>query len=776
MPEELTVAEFLKKYSKPYDSKDDTYNVQPFSKSFDDASKSSKIYNMHMYWTKQDPFVVKQFIEHYTQPGDIVLDAFAGTGMTGVAAMLSGRNAILTDISPACIHIARNYTIPIEPRVFETAYQKLLSKVEPEIKLLYKTECHKCKNKDALIANTILSDVFLCPKCGNEVLFAGDGRWEKMKKGEKVEALKCNRCKNEFSKSKGEFVRVEPIEIRVDCSRCKVKGETKAKPLSKKDWELHKNIEDMEVPYWYPKDVKFFGDEPKRNEKRGITHPYQMFSKRNLIALSMLWHYINEVGREEIKDKLKFAFTGLLFQVSLQSKWRLSGGTGIRTGTLYMPSMVNDLNVFDFLAGRIKDLLGGYKSFEDWLKVKESGKVTIALQSATDLSDIGDRTVDYAYYDPPYGANINYSELNLVWESWLSKKTDTKDEIIENKYQGKDRAKYEEMMYQAVAEVFRVLKPGRWLTIVYSYSDPSMYRTIQNIAHKAGFIDEGEILHVSSARKTHSQIQSDVTQQRYLVINFKKPKNGERKIIKESEDIEYSVIQVIQEFLTKHPGKTRDYIYDQVIKQLFTSVQIQGFDLDKILNSFFRKVGNEWYAPGTLIKREQSISQDLFAPPKSDNPEKEVVLKLQDFLEKYGRIPYSELREFYLRKVNIPLDAHRFDELVEENFVVEKGKVRLPSAEELERKQRLATSDNIRTVNKLLDGTLNQNLSDAQLCDLVEFCYENAQGDKDVLYKKAFKIYGSINKRNVEEQRYKKIKKIADICQIKSEYDGHKAV
>ncbi len=106
------LSEFIKKYGKPYDPENDDYDVPPFQENIDNASKSSAIYNMHMYWTKQDPYVVKRYIEHYTKPGDIVLDAFAGTGMTGVAAIMCGRHAILCEISPACASILREIIQP----------------------------------------------------------------------------------------------------------------------------------------------------------------------------------------------------------------------------------------------------------------------------------------------------------------------------------------------------------------------------------------------------------------------------------------------------------------------------------------------------------------------------------------------------------------------------------------------------------------------------------------------------------------------------------------
>ena len=781
-----SIAEFIKKYGKPYYPEMDDYDTGPFQKSFDDASKSSAIYNMHMYWTKQDPYVVKQFIEHYTKPGDIVLDAFCGTGMTGVAVMMCGRHAILTEISPACIHIARNYTTPMELHILERAYYRLREKVEPEIRPLYKTMCHNCKNPDAQIANTILSDVLRCPRCSAEVLYVGDVHWEKMKRGEKFRKILCQNCGYEFTKAKAQFVRVEPIEIRVNCPRCKVKGEKKAKPLNEEDWRRYIDIEGgkrfinklgnkvleeikeeeglekippKEPLYWYPKDVKFFGDEPRRNYKRGITHPYQMFSRRNLIALSILWHYVNEIEDEKVRDKMKLLFTSIIYRVNLQYKWNVSEKGGMRMGTLYIPAMIKDMNAFNTFEDKSRDLFRAVSEMKLF-------KNTLSCVSKCDArkNSLSHNSIDYCFYDPPYGANINYSELNLMWEAWLGQFTNVSEEVIENEYQGKGREDYEQMMLDSLKEAYRVLKPGRWLTMVYSYADPSMYRTIQNVAHKAGFMDEGEVLHVNSTMKTKSQMDSDRTQQRFLVINFKRPKSGERKVIEETEDIEYDVIRLIQDFLTKHPGKTRDYIYDQVIKQLFTTVQIQKFDLDEILKNFFHKVGDEWYAPGTLLTRKEKSGQqiDLFEKPPPEHPEKEVILQLQEFLKKYKRVPYSELREFYLRKIDISLERN-FDDLIKENFKVEEGKVRLPTPMEQERMQNISVQYQIRVIRRFLDGKLDRIPQAEELSNWVEFCYQNE------FYKEGAQIYNMLEEDKVEPDRYRNLKKIAEVCRIKSE-------
>lgn len=808
MEKEISFEEFIKKYGKPYDPDTDDYDVQPFQENIDNASKSSKIYNMHMYWTKQDPYVVKRYIEHYTKPGDIVLDSFAGTGMTGVAAMMCGRNAILCDISPACIHIARNYTTPIDPHVLQKAFNELYLKIEPEITPLYRTTCHNCGNTNTQIANTILSDVFICPRCGNEILFAGGGRWEKMKKGEKFKKIKCDNCNHEFTKAKAGFLRYEPVEIRVKCDKCRTKGEKKAKPLTEEDWELyiqihggptkvihegddiwsgykfvpvdsfvdelgnkiyHKMLKNsgkdfippQEPSYWYPDKIKFFGDEPRRNLKRGITHPYQMFSRRNLIALSILWHYINEIKEKRINEKFRLLFTSITYRVNLQYKWNLSEKGGMRMGTLYIPSLIKDMNAIRTFNYKSKDLFNVSQEIE----ILKKAKILILEMDARDLSQMPGNSIDYAYFDPPYGANINYSELNIMWESWLGEYTKVEKEIIENKFQKKDRNSYEKMMGNAMKEAYSVLKPGRLLTMVYSYTDPSMYETIQNICHNAGFIDEGDVLHVNSTMKTKAQLDSNKTQQRYLVINFKKPKSKtNNNIIKKSDNIELDVIRVVQEFLTKNPGKTRDYIYDQVIKQLFPSVKIEKFDLDKILKIFFRKVGNEWYAPGTLLERRKivEIQTDFLETQKqiTEHPEKEVVLQLQEFLNKFGKTPYNEIREFYLRKINIPLERD-FDEIVKENFIIEEGKVRLPNFDEQERMQNVVTQYKIAQIRRFLDGSIKNFPSQTKICDWIEFCYNNN------FFKEGWYLFNTVNKEELSEDLYKETKKIAEICNLK---------
>ncbi|WP_062288306.1 DNA methyltransferase [Nostoc piscinale] len=100
---------------------------EPFSKDIT-AGKNSYVYDAHTYHTKVPPQGIKPLIEHYTNPGDVVLDPFCGSGMTGVAATELGRKALLSDLSPAAAFIAYNINTPIDPGRYLNAVNTLLNR------------------------------------------------------------------------------------------------------------------------------------------------------------------------------------------------------------------------------------------------------------------------------------------------------------------------------------------------------------------------------------------------------------------------------------------------------------------------------------------------------------------------------------------------------------------------------------------------------------------------------------------------------------------------
>ena len=71
------------------DDPDEPYRRKPFAVDVSEG-KTHPVYRAHGYHTKVPHLAIVPSILHYTEPGDLVLDGFAGTGMTGVAAQWCG--------------------------------------------------------------------------------------------------------------------------------------------------------------------------------------------------------------------------------------------------------------------------------------------------------------------------------------------------------------------------------------------------------------------------------------------------------------------------------------------------------------------------------------------------------------------------------------------------------------------------------------------------------------------------------------------------------------
>lgn len=140
--------------------------------------KSEPIYNAHSYHTKVPPKAISQYLSHYTEQGDIVLDGFSGSGMTGVACknfhgdlgMIEHRNVILNDLSPAATNLTYNNTAPINLPKFEVAAREILQKAKEKFGWMFTTRDSQNGN-DVNVEYYVWSEISSCESCSSRLNF-----------------------------------------------------------------------------------------------------------------------------------------------------------------------------------------------------------------------------------------------------------------------------------------------------------------------------------------------------------------------------------------------------------------------------------------------------------------------------------------------------------------------------------------------------------------------------------------------------------------------------
>jgi 16S rRNA G966 N2-methylase RsmD len=460
---------FVEEHATPYDPDTDTYNVAAFNQPIT-TTKATAIYNMHTYWSKKPHDAIRQYVRHYTQPGDIVLDPFCGSGGTALAALMEGRKAVAIDRSPAATFITKNYCTPVDPHALQAAFEELKRKVQPEMDWLYETRCDRCGGK-AATGYTVYSQVFQCPCCLARVpLFDCVGVEGRTAAGKPKTVLVCPHCHPKHIEAidtdSGNRFGAIPVYVTYKCKMgCRPKrGERRHNDTDKKkgtffeQYDLGKvrEIEAAPIPHWFPTDRMM--NSPMGQERwgllwrpylTGITEVKDLYTKRNLWALGALKAGIEEVAEGNVRDALLFGLTGIVLNSSKMYKER-ENGRGISNGTYYIPPISREMVVTNGFYYKVEQqLLPAYHE----LQFLEPPFLTISTQSATNLSNIPSNSVDYIFTDPPYSWKVQYGEANFVWESWLRFSTQWHgEEIIINETRGKTEQDWANLMRYAMSE------------------------------------------------------------------------------------------------------------------------------------------------------------------------------------------------------------------------------------------------------------------------------------------------------------------------------------
>lgn len=713
-----------------YDADNDDYQVDPSLGSIT-ASKRTPIYGLHSYDSKKPHTAVEQYIEHFTEPGDLVLDSFVGSGTTAISALLRGRKCVAIDASPLSTFVTASSCTPVSSSELQTAAERVVARAIAATDSLYETQCANCQEAGGIKA-TVYSQTYQCPRCVQTVnlydaIKASNSAEES---GEDFRAI-CPRCveSGHIEKLSNRLPRLGyvPVRIEYECQGCdndavREHDDTVESELTifLEDVAKLEELGSVPVADWHPTRRMLWNDEdegrwgvlwrPYHGEIRRVD---QFFTDRNLKSLSALLAEI-ETEVEPLRSVLRFIFSGFVLSQSKLQRYH-PGSTFpnmVAPGLLYVPPMVKEYNTFDWYLGKVR---GTLKAFDQLSDVNPEDLI-VSTQSAMSLDNVPSDSIDYVFTDPPYSGRIQYGELNFIQEAWLGfEKNWSDEEIIVSKHREIDESEWSEMLHRSMEEVFRVLKPGRWMTLCFHDSSEGTWELVQDILREVGFVAEAgdEAVFIDAKQKSLKQITSDKITKRDLVINVRKPRAGESVFLPvsipagaDSELFSDLGKTVIHEFLTRYPGSAKDRIYDHLVSRMVKRGEMQAHNFDELLGSIAEEVKepvkknlfenkdpdlfrshevSRWYL------KETADAIDAAEQDKEDQAafriEKFMVVQLEQQPEKQG-IHYSELFEQVVLIASKDRPRRLFENWLPEYFFKTSDGTWRPPSDEAERQQK----------------------------------------------------------------------------------------
>ena len=478
------------------------------------STRRGSLFAAFSYPTKISPEAVALYIAAHTRPGDTVFDGFAGSGTTGLAALLcqdppidlrreasrrripvewGPRNAILYEISAMGAFVAQTLNHPPAPSTFRRVAKQILLDVETEFGWLYAAE--DSQGNEGCIRHVVWNDVLRCPNCAFETPL-----WDACVSlaPARIDArFQCPSCNAERPVGGVERV-MEPVfdesthsvaEQRLR-SMARVYGVTGTARWSRQpmrsDFELLDKLNSVPIPACVPNLRVPWGDLYRGGYHRGISHVRHFYTRRNLLAFGHLWERANAV-EGPLRDAIRFwllsynaSHATIMTRVVAKSGQKELVVTSAQPGVLYVSGLPVEKNLFRGLARKLTTIAAAFASIHG-----RTANVAVHQKSSCSV-DLPDGSVDYVFTDPPFGANIPYSELSLLNEAWLGRLTDSTEEAIINRSQSKTVDGYRRLLTRAFGEVKRILKPEGRATLVFHSASADVWNALRSAYTEAG--------------------------------------------------------------------------------------------------------------------------------------------------------------------------------------------------------------------------------------------------------------------------------------------------
>ena len=430
-------------------------------------------YQIHKYWGKKPGNVVGAYVERFSEPGALVLDLFAGSGVVLAESLIAGRRGVAIDLNPIASLITRVTVEGADPAAFAA-------------------EASRIQGRGIALRRELYGEV--CARCGGD--------------GEVVSTA---------------FEGDNPRRITLDCVAC---GTVTQAPREG-DRRIGSEARGLPEAGAYPDGDIFAGWEMRKLARRGLRRWSELFTPRNLVAVAFLRREIEGASDARIRRALLVSFSAHLAQATrmIGDPSSRGGGPSWKLNCYWLPKTWLELNPFRYFENRIKRTTQGLVDMARKLSrpMREGEDYRIVTGSSERLGEIvAAGSVGYVFTDPPYGGEgIQYGELSMLWNLWCGAPIELAREVAFNPVQGKSEASYARRLTECMAAAHAALAPGGYATVTFANKDPGVWRALLLACKTAGFELRGSVpMKPSAPNLTH--ILSEAAPKADLILSFRK--------------------------------------------------------------------------------------------------------------------------------------------------------------------------------------------------------------------------------------------------------------
>ena len=528
----------------------------------------SSIYKIHKYFARRPHNQFRAVIEHYVPIDGIVLDCFAGGGVTLIEGLTSNRRVVSIDINPVACLVQRGQVLEVSAEKINSITSQLSQLVKEQLGHWYLTECRHCSEQTnyrwierAYVVN--------CPHCHEETMLDENSKVINSSGKPKNGYYICNHCQSNFESVSAIRNYSRILNVRYKCNTCTI--EETAPPS---DFDLGIDIQTKEeeahtierLGLFVPQDkIPLEWDRQSEDalSRKGFVNFSDLFTIRNRTFIAFMLRNLR-IAESELSQN---EYLGSLTQISAliryvnsmtfsTSSWMDGRPVAWAKHAYWTPNQFIEVNPFEYLSHRqlatSKWEIDRSSRFANKRGSSLPSDVTngsadyaIVCQDSRKI-DLPNSSIDAVITDPPFGGNVQYGELTHFWQVWLRDANpyekqlfNLQSEILmhrKKKQNGKTAKDYELGLQDVFKECFRVLKNNGVLCFTFNNKRSDAWFAVMKAAFDAGFMLEDSGIHYHEeiiAYRDTAHLRYDGELQGDVLYSFVKT---ETKLVTASDD------------------------------------------------------------------------------------------------------------------------------------------------------------------------------------------------------------------------------------------------
>jgi hypothetical protein len=386
------------------------------------------LYAFHKYWGKKPREVLGFIIDHLTEPHDIVLDPFMGSGTAGREALLRGRRFIGCDINPCSLRLANLMLSPPAVEPVMTAFTRLRVACQNHIYDTYRS---------------------------NESTIPTHFLWQ----GTSLKEIWTTR------RGSGDVKRTPDVNDRALIQKFENYQTIRFRPL-----HFFTNARINAFPELQWRDI-FTGRALHNIDLLHATIMEQPEPARSALLLALT----ASCGQ---MSKMVFAITG-----RGKTQGRSTGRVEVGSWVIgfWRPELHFEINVWDCFERRTTKLLKALATIDPLRDLEISnlpdevvnGQIRTAILR-TDcrklVSSLPDESVSLIITDPPHSDRIPYLELSELWNAILDEEPKFGEELVVSNAKERKKSKkiYSKELAITLHEMARIMRPDGFLVLLFN--------------------------------------------------------------------------------------------------------------------------------------------------------------------------------------------------------------------------------------------------------------------------------------------------------------------